>query len=179
MNTIIRGVSYVICSVSVFLMSTCMYASLTDEISQYSDKLMQQVKTYTETNNIIETLYDIKSNFVGLTKKEEDVIVPPKYLKSSIDRAKQQGNEIFCLRTLFYNFKITGITKAAAKQRINEITDDVIEYRQGLYQNIMLEKTKVDLKNLVMLADALNTLKETTKSIDNNLKIEQRSSNYR
>ena len=167
------------CIVSVFLISTCVYASLTDGISQNSDNLLQQVNAYAITNNIIETLYDIKSNFIGLTKKEEDAVVPPKYLKSSINRAKQQGREIFCLRTLFYNFKISGITKAAARQRINEITDDVIQYRQGLYQDIMLEKTRVDLKNLLILADALNTIRETTKSIEVNLKVEQRSSNYK
>jgi hypothetical protein len=112
---------------------------------------------------------------MGLLKyKKKDV--PPKYLKKSISRAKQLGLESVCLQNLFYNFKITGITKTAASERVNKVTDDVIKYRQCLYQNIIIEKTRVEMKNLLIIAGAMDNFTETSKSINDRLKIIEQES---
>ena len=156
--------------------SESLYASLKEEINENTVKLRGLMHKFATTNDLLETLYRIKGNFTGLTQEEEKKAVPPKYLKKSVDRAKQLGLERVDLQNLFYNLKLTGITKAEARDRVNGITEDVIKYRESLYQEIMIEKTRVEMKNLLFIAGAFENIRETSNDINDRLKrIEEKS----
>ncbi len=139
------------------------------EKSYMSQKLISQIHRYNTADRIIESLYDIKSNFIGLNENDIKDITPKMYLAKSLKRSKQLANEIFCLRNLFYKFNLSEITKAEARKRVNNITEDVIKYRQGIYQKIMIEKVCLDSKNWHNISNSMNEIRNTTSSIQENI----------
>ena len=135
-----------------------------------SKQLNSQINNYNIADKIVESLYDIKSNFIGLNEDELKQLTPQNYLSTSLQRSKQFANEVLCLRNLFSNFNLSKISKEEARKRVNNITEDVIKYRQGIYQKIMIEKVYLDTQTWRYMSNSMDEIKNTTNTIQESLK---------